>query len=63
MNMNVLLKELKVFYAEADNLDKIIIKYAGLAAASAATGSVIPILALPAMIMACLGLYGQCIFP
>lgn len=55
MNLNMLLKELKAFYYNADEAGKTIINCALLAAGTAAVGGMIPILELPAMIVSCVG--------
>lgn len=55
MNLNMLMKELRVFYYNADEAGKAIINCALLAAGAAAVGGIIPILELPAMIVSCVG--------
>ena len=55
MNMTKLLKELKVFYYNADEAGKMIISCALVAAGSAAVGGMIPALEIPALIVASVG--------
>lgn len=55
MNLRSILLGLKAYYKNAEEAEKIIISCALTAAGAAAVGGVIPILALPALIVSCVG--------
>lgn len=55
MRLDHLLKNLKYYYKSADKVEKIILNCALTAAGATAVGGLVPILALPAMIISCVG--------
>lgn len=55
MDINVLAKELKAFYSNADEAVRTIINCALVAAGASAVGGLIPALEIPAIIVSCIG--------
>ncbi len=55
MNLKVILNGLKAYYKGADEAERIIINCALTAAGAAAVGGIIPILAIPSLIISCVG--------
>ena len=55
MNLKVLLIGLKAYYKQAEDVEKIVLNCAMVAAAAAGVGGTIPILAIPSMIVSCVG--------
>lgn len=55
MSLKVLLKDLKIYYNGAENVEKIIIDCAVVAAGAAGVAGVVPVLAIPGMIVSCVG--------
>lgn len=55
MNLNCLVSYLKCYYKGADKVEKIIVNCALAAAGATAVGGCFPVLALPAMIVSCVG--------
>lgn len=55
VNLKILLNGLKVYYNQAEDVEKIILNCAMVAAGAAGVGGVIPILSIPSMIVSCVG--------
>lgn len=55
MSLNALLAGLKAYYKQAEDVEKIILNCAMVAAGAAGVGGVIPVFSIPSMIVSCVG--------